>query len=836
MRIPGKKNNTKAYLEKRVKHLEDVERFIVDGLEMAASLGDFQNNISKFSDICTLLEETSVRLQGLIPFETIAFFLVEEGINDFVLKYIDCEAHRPYIQNEIDVLIDNGTFAWSLREKRPIFVPTKDGKELLLHVMATTKRVRGLCVALLPQDHHYLLNTSLSLLSTILLNSANAIESFELYRTIREINSNLERIDNYRLLFAAAPDGVEVLDASGNILDSNDSQSKILGYRQEQLLGSHSSVYFSESSRMSFTKNHQSLREKGYWEGEIELVTAKGDMISVWRKEKAIYDKDRKFIGVVVYNRDITVRKQAEAAALESQWRLSNIIEFLPDATFVIDKESKVIAWNRAIETMTGIKKEEILGKGDHEYSRHFYGDRRSILIDLALKSDPEVERKYTAIQRIGDTLFGESLTPRLHPGDVYLSAAASILRDSKGEVIGAIECIRDITERKKMEERLSRAEKMEALGTLAGGVAHDLNNVMGVLVGYSELLLEKLPTDTPMKRYADSILQSGLRGAAIIQDLLTLARRGVTVSEVVDLNRLVFDYLRMPEFEKLKSYHPEIEIRTELDDGLLPIKGSPVHLGKTILNLISNAAESISDKGKVMIKTENRYLDQPIHGYDDIQEGDYAVLIVSDTGGGISCEDTSKIFEPFYTKKVMGRSGTGLGLAVVWGTVKDHHGYIDVQSKEGRGSTFTLYFPVTREEMGKSEKDLSPLSYMGAGESILVVDDVKEQRELAMIMLGRLGYQAEAVSGGEEAITYLKNRDVDLIVLDMIMDPGMDGMDTYRKILEIKPGQKAVIVSGFSETGRVKSTQEMGAGAFVRKPYILEKIGLAVRKELDRK
>jgi CheY-like chemotaxis protein len=183
-----------------------------------------------------------------------------------------------------------------------------------------------------------------------------------------------------------------------------------------------------------------------------------------------------------------------------------------------------------------------------------------------------------------------------------------------------------------------------------------------------------------------------------------------------------------------------------------------------------------------------------------------------------------------------MGRSGTGLGLAVVWGTVMDHNGYIDVQSEEGKGTTFTLYFPVTREEPAKIEKSIPVNAYRSKGESILVIDDVREQRELAMNMLARLGYQAAAAAGGEEAIEYLKKEKADLIVLDMIMDPGIDGMETYRRIVEIHPGQKAIIVSGFSETDRVRKAQEMGAGAFVRKPYILEKIGLAVREELDRK
>jgi len=209
-------------------------------------------------------------------------------------------------------------------------------------------------------------------------------------------------------------------------------------------------------------------------------------------------------------------------------------------------------------------------------------------------------------------------------------------------------------------------------------------------------------------------------------------------------------------------------------------------------------------------------------------------VFTISDTGTGISPEDMEKIFEPFYTKKKMGRSGTGLGMAVVWGTVKDHNGYIHVRSTEGKGTIFTLFFPVTRKSLEeRSETFLE--DYMGKGETILVVDDVEEQRNIASGMLKELRYSVVSVSSGEEAVEYLRTNKVDLLVLDMIMDPGMDGLATYRKIIEIHPGQKAIIASGFSETDRVKEVQSLGAGAYIRKPFLLEKIGIAVKKELEK-
>jgi signal transduction histidine kinase/CheY-like chemotaxis protein len=386
-----------------------------------------------------------------------------------------------------------------------------------------------------------------------------------------------------------------------------------------------------------------------------------------------------------------------------------------------------------------------------------------------------------------------------------------------------------------RLVERLQRSEKMEALGQLAGGVAHDLNNVLGILSGYSELLLLELPGGSRSRDYADKILESTRKGASIIQDLLTLARRGVTASEVVNLNDVVGSFLKSPVFEKLREYHPRIAFLSDCDPNLLNIKGSPVHLEKTVMNLMTNAAESISGRGEVTLRTESRYLDKAIGGYDEVREGEYAVLTVSDTGMGIPPENRERIFEPFYTNKAMGRSGTGLGLTIVWGTVRDHNGYIDVQTEVGRGTTFTLYFPVSREKAA-ALPDREPADrYVGKGEKVLVVDDIAEQREVASGLIGRLGYSVHAVPGGEEAVAYLRDNRADILVLDMIMTPGMDGLETYQRILEINPRQRAILVSGFSQTDRVREAQRLGAGAYIKKPYVLETIGMALREELDR-
>ncbi|MBI9087352.1 MAG: response regulator [Desulfobacterales bacterium] len=387
--------------------------------------------------------------------------------------------------------------------------------------------------------------------------------------------------------------------------------------------------------------------------------------------------------------------------------------------------------------------------------------------------------------------------------------------------------------EKLKLQGRLQRAQKMEALGTLAGGVAHDLNNILSGLVGYPDLLLQDLPEDSLLRKPMVTIQQSGQKAAAIVQDLLNLARRGVSDLQVLNFNRIVTEYLESPEFEKMVLYHPGVQVESDLAPDLMLVKGSSVHLFKTVMNLVSNAVEAMPDGGLVRVQTENRYLDRPLGLYDAVTEGEYVVLIVTDDGIGISDDDMERIFEPFYSKKVMGKSGTGLGMAVVWGTVKDHFGYIDARSREGVGTTFTLYFPATRDELKEAPERWSMVDHRGNGETVLVVDDVAEQRDIATAMLEKLGYRADAVTSGEEAVAHVAKGPVDLLVLDMIMEPGMDGLETYMRILEMCPGQKAVIASGFAETARVRKAQGLGAGVYLKKPYRLEALAEAVRSVL---
>jgi two-component system cell cycle sensor histidine kinase/response regulator CckA len=384
-----------------------------------------------------------------------------------------------------------------------------------------------------------------------------------------------------------------------------------------------------------------------------------------------------------------------------------------------------------------------------------------------------------------------------------------------------------------KLENQLQQSKKMEAIGLLAGGVAHDLNNVLSGIVSYPDLLLMDLPQDSPLRQPILTIQRSGQKAAEIVQDLLTLARRGVENRSILNLNDVVLEYLLSPEHKKLTTYHSNVSVETHLDAHLLNSEGSSTQLIKMIMNLVSNAAEAQPSGGEITISTRNQRVDAPINGYEKIAEGHFVVLEIKDNGIGIAGEDLARIFEPFYTKKVMGRSGTGLGMAVVWGTIHDHNGYLDMESTEGVGTTFSIFLPVSMEEKMK-QKSIVPIdNYLGQKETVLVIDDSSGQRDLAATILRKLNYSVTTASSGEDAVEYMKNNTADLLILDMLMAPGIDGLETYKKILELHPNQKAIITSGYSETELVNEAQRLGAGEYIKKPYVLEKIGLAVKEEL---
>lgn len=497
---------------------------------------------------------------------------------------------------------------------------------------------------------------------------------------------------------------------------------------------------------------------------------------------------------------------------------LSNIINSMPASLVGVDNKGNITQWNTAVEKKTGLLEQDVKGR-----------PLSIVFPQMATDMQKSKESIETAVvkRELGRIAQTEA-------GVKYEDITIFPLLDEDAE--GAVIITEDVTEKYLLQEKLNQRSKMEAIGTLAGGVAHDLNNTLSGIVSYPELLLLNLSADSPYRKPILTIQESGKKAAAMVDDLLTLARRGVPVTSVTNLNKIVTDYLLSPECENIKSRYPNVSFEIHLDPKLKNIVGSPVHMTKTIMNLVSNAAESFINEGVIRIRTENRYIEKTAGKHNKAEKGEYAELIVSDTGSGIPEKYLDKIFEPFFTKKEMGRSGTGLGLAVVWGAVKDHHGYIDVQSVEGRGTSFTLYLPVTQERISNTDPSKSLQELMGKGEKVLIIDDNVSQRAIASAMLEQLNYEADSVASGEEAVTYLQEFPSDLLLLDMIMENGIDGLETYERILEFNPCQKAIITSGYAETSRVRKAQDIGAIIYLKKPYSLLDLGVVLKSELSSK
>jgi two-component system, cell cycle sensor histidine kinase and response regulator CckA len=545
--------------------------------------------------------------------------------------------------------------------------------------------------------------------------------------------------------------------------------------------------------------------------------------------QQAVLEHNQKLRELVAkLETEVQRRSQSESAAKELHDRLDALIEALPDVIHFKDAKGRNLVVNKAYEKRVGLGKQAILGKCDEELLP-------PDLTTTSVTSDDLVRRQKTAMRYEEIQAFPEGRT-------VYWDSFKAPLLDKVGELTGMVCISRDVTgykeaekERRRLNEQLMHAQKMEAIGTLAGGVAHDLNNILAGIISYPELLIARLPGESPLIGPLKTIQTSGERAAGIVQDLMTLAKRGVGQKEVLNLNTVIHEYLNSPVHLKKARQHPRVHVITRLDPSLMNLSGSFGDLTKIVMNLVINALESFKSTGTITVTTQNRYIDELKIGTTNIQEGEFVHLRVSDTGSGITAEDLPRIFEPFYTKKKLGIKGSGLGLAVVWGTVQDHSGAIDVHSSPGKGTDFDVYLPATRQELSGPLDRVARELLMARGESILVVDDVPLQRDIAHQILEMLGYQVHTVESGEAAVKYLEDHETDLVVLDMIMGEGMDGLDTYRAIRTLHPEQKAVIASGFAKTERVREAQKSGAGAFVKKPFLMETLALAIRQELDR-
>jgi len=625
-----------------------------------------------------------------------------------------------------------------------------------------------------------------------------------------------------------AAEMILITDNNGIIQYVNPEFERITGYKKDEVIGETPSILKSGMHPEEFYRNMWTIILSGdIYRG---LVINKKKNGEIYYEEKIISpnkNEDGNISHFVSNGRDITKRINAQKKIEEQKKFLRQVLDINPNIIFAKDKEGRFTLANQATANLFNTTIQKLIGEKYSELN----------------PNTKETEEDLKNDQLVFNTLK-ESINPENHFTDangikhLYHTIKRPVL-DEHGNVTHVLGISMDITKQKKAEEekinleqKLERARRMESLGILAGGVAHDLNNILGPILGYPDLILTALPPDNPIRSDLEMIKTAAERASEVVQDLLTLARRGKYNMKPLNINEMIKEYFNSSTFKINKARHPDVSYKLELDENVAFIKGSSSHLSKTIMNLVINAFESMTYGGNMTLRTFSESLENRALIYGDLRKGDYTIIEVQDTGYGIEEEDLPHIFEPFYTRKEMGRSGSGLGLSVVFGVIKDHNGYLDVSTEKGVGTIFSIYLPSiknTETSNKNSEKNLF------GSESILIVDDMEEQRNLASRLLSSLGYVTDTAKNGTQAVKILKNKQFDLIILDMIMEENFDGLDTFKEIIKIRPDQKAIIVSGFSETDRVEEARNLGVGTYISKPYGIKIIGTAVRTMLGK-
>ncbi len=530
---------------------------------------------------------------------------------------------------------------------------------------------------------------------------------------------------------------------------------------------------------------------------------------------KLVFQGEQSVFATIV---DISERVAAQRALAEEKERLDVTLRSIGDGVIATDNNGNIIHMNIAAENLTGWSEHNAFGKDLPEVFKIINEGTRE-----------EVENPVRKVLDTGSVVVLDDATVLITKDgrERIIADSGAPIRDKNGDIIGVVLVFRDFTETKRLQEFATRAQRLETAGRIAAQVAHDFNNLLGPLTAYPALIKDDLPSEHPAQELIDQIEKSASQMAEINQQLLTLGRRGHYTLKPLSLNKVVKQIVR-----QFHSISQTISIETDLDDNLFNIRGGVSQIYRVLSNLISNAFDAMPNSGKLKIRTENFYADEISSKAGGVPKGEYVKLSVSDTGSGIPYEIMPKIFDPFFTTKTAeGVRGSGLGLSVVHSVIEDHGGFIDFESAPGEGTSFYIYFPITRE----SVEATATSGAMGGSEKILIVDDDSTQREVARVLLSKLGYKTETADSGEQALKLMENHhDYDIVVLDMIMPGGMHGAETYEKMLELNSDQKAIIVSGYAESDQVNKAMKLGASAFIRKPVTIKLLGRTVRKALD--
>jgi len=628
----------------------------------------------------------------------------------------------------------------------------------------------------------------------------------------------------YRELFEDVPVGLYRSTPDGRLIDVNPAMVSMLGYRErESLLATPApSLYVDSADRLRWSAE---MTRAGVVR-DFDVRMRRSDGAVIWARDTTLAKRDSDGT-VVLYEgviEDITARVEAERHLQASERRLIQILEAVPIGIFVTDHEGRSVFANAGAQRILGSGAVPGLAVDQLAETHHAYVAGTDELYP--------VERMPIARALSGETIAVDDMEMRREGGVIALHVHGAPIRDNEGKIIAAVAAFIDTTDRRSLEAQLRQTSKMEAVGQLAGGVAHDFNNLLTVIMSYGAMLLDRIDPGDPNREDLQEIAAAADRAASLTRQLLAFSRKQVMQPRLMSINAVVGALENMLR----RLIGEDIELQTSLDPDVAMIDADPSQLDQVLMNLVINARDAMPKGGRLSISTSNSELSaESAAGALRAADGQYVMLAVSDTGLGMTREVQQRLFDPFFTTKEQGR-GTGLGLATVYGIVKQSGGEIFVYSEVGQGTTFKVYFPRSTSSGEEHRVEMKRKEAPRGSETVLLVEDDANLRMLAVRVLKDCGYRVLVAGGGPEALAIASDPEtlIDAVITDVVM-PDMTGRELVERLTESRPAVTFLFMSGYTDDDVLRRGVLHGEAAFLQKPFTGDQLARKVREVLDR-